>query len=257
MNKCEYEITSKQFIGKRNKQQDSLFYSKTEDFTYAVLCDGMGGMDAGELASQTAVKVMKTLVETTESLTDDIPNFFLHAVDMLDESVSKQTDSENKKLRCGTTVASVIIKDEDLYWMSVGDTRLYIFREGNILQVTRDHNYLFTLNHMFESKQISPETYKRELKKGDALTSYIGMGGVEFMDICQSPFKVRKNDIFLITTDGLYRTVSDNEIKSVLSMSENLEEASSRLLKTVEEKDKANQDNTSFILIKSFGGTSK
>lgn len=72
-----------------------------------------------------------------------VPDWFLHCVDVMDESVCKIKDEHNDGVNPGTTVVAVYLSGGELYWLSVGDSRLYIIRGDEIVAATRDHNFRF------------------------------------------------------------------------------------------------------------------
>jgi serine/threonine protein phosphatase PrpC len=246
----KYEIIKKSIIGKRPEQQDAVDYFRANGFLFAVVCDGMGGMKGGSVASQTALACFKELTMNAENLSEDLPEFFLRSIDIMDEAVFRIEDEAGDKMNSGTTFVALAIKDRSAFWLSVGDSRLYILRDGEILQVTRDHNYLFTLNQMLSAGVISKTEYEEQLFRGDRLTSYLGMGGIEFMDICQAPFALKSGDYLIITSDGLYKTLSDEEIQDIIIDAQSVRAAAERMVDSVLERDRICQDNTSFALIK-------
>lgn len=252
----QYRIVSRSIVGSRTEQQDALTFGKTENSFYAIVCDGMGGMEDGAAASKAVVQTMKWLIEENADRIQNVPDFLLRCIDVLDEKVINLRTREQKS-GCGTTIVAVVIQADRLYWLSVGDSRLYICRDGEMIQATRDHNYLYTLQELYNAGQITQTQYESESRKGEALTSYIGIGGVELFDICQHPFELAVGDILLLTTDGLYKTLSDNKIKDVLAGVSRLEDAADALISSITEFPKPNQDNTSFITIKAIGGTAE
>ena len=243
MNKGLYcNIAYRINIGDREEQQDCLGLDKKEDSAMAVVCDGMGGLNNGAAASATAVRKLIDLYGANES--DDIPLFFLESVDILDESVYRISEKERSSARTGTTIVSAFINNDGLYWMSVGDSRLYIIRNGAIVAATRDHNYNLLLEEMRKS---NIET--KDEDKGEALVSFIGMGGIELMDISREPFVLKKDDRILLTSDGLYKLLSDEQIKDIVIKNGSVEEVASELLAEALNQPVENKDNISFILI--------
>lgn len=75
------------------------------------------------------------------------------------------------------------------------------------MQITTDHNYFFQLNEMLRNGEIDREQYRIEAQEGEALISYVGMGGLQWKDISRAPFVLRPKDTILICSDGLYRSV--------------------------------------------------
>ena len=150
----------------------------------------------------------------------------------------------------GTTLASVAISGNRLYWLSVGDSRIYIFRRNEMVQVTNDHNYFYRLNQQLADGLISRSKYHEEAGNGEALISFIGMGGILLMDLNEAGFSLQAGDTVLLCTDGLYRSVPDDEMLKIVVSSSTAEEAIRCLKKTIADKAYPWQDNYTCILIK-------
>lgn len=229
-----YLIAEKTIIGTREEQQDCAFSICDGTHAFAVVCDGMGGMGYGSAASTVAADKLKELY-AAKPLEESWPVFFLRAVDIMDESVAALRDAQGEKCNAGTTLVATAMEGDLLTWLSVGDSRLYILRGNEIVCATRDHNYFLVAQ-------------TAEKRKGEALISFIGMGGVEIMDINQTPFRVLPEDILLLTTDGLTKALDDEEIMRILR-SGPLEQALTQLIDTATKHSRRTQDNTTCVAI--------
>lgn len=246
MGKFRYNVAVRTDIGTRDEQQDAVETYAEHGALAAVVCDGMGGMNGGSLASQSASKEMIELIKNRDA-SENIPDLFLRSIDILDERVSSIIDADGEKMNAGTTIVSVLIKKNKLYWMSVGDSRLYICRGDDMLQATRDHNYFLSLN----SQNNELEPLEEELEKGPALISFIGMGGIEVMDISANPFELQAGDKLLLTTDGLVKALSDERIYKILSDfdAKKTSAVADKLLEEAIGAAPDMRDNISFVLI--------
>ncbi|MEE3429014.1 MAG: protein phosphatase 2C domain-containing protein [Ruminococcus sp.] len=242
-------IGSATIIGKREYQQDALASSAIpeRDKYIAVLCDGMGGMNGGERASALCIEKMIEAFHTEEQ---EIPIFFQDNIVDIDIAVASICDEYGDPIGAGSTLVSVIIDRGDLYWASVGDSHIYVIRGDEMLRVNTEHNYMLELQRAVQRGEITQEQADADPKK-EALISYMGMGCVSLMDINQKPLKLYENDIVLLCSDGLYRTISDNEIlQTVKQYSNNPQLAADVLIDSVIARDKPHQDNTSVILVR-------
>lgn len=246
MGKIRCNVAVRTDIGTRDEQQDAVETYAERGALAAVICDGMGGMNGGSLASQIASKEMIELIKKRDE-TESIPELYLRSVDILDEKVSSIIDTDGEKMNAGTTIVSVFIKKNRLYWMSVGDSRLYICRGNDMLQATRDHNYFLSLS----SQSDEYEPIDEELEKGSALISFIGMGGIEVIDISTNPFELQGGDKLLLTTDGLFKALTNDEICKILSdfTTENTSVIADKLLEEAIKAAPDMRDNISFVLI--------
>ena len=249
-----YDISFKSAIGKRESQQDAAYIAASDDDVLAVVCDGMGGISGGQLASRTAVEAFIECYQTYAQ--QDAAGFawLKNAAEVIDDIVYSLCGPDGQRLGAGTTLVSIILHDGQINWLSVGDSRLYILRGNEMVQVTNDHNYFLTLNRQRQNGQISSEVYQEEACNGEALISFIGMGGLLMIDINEVPFALVPGDVILLCTDGLYRTVSDQEIKTIVTESESMQEAANHLEKIIEHRSHPYQDNYTFVLIKKESG---
>ena len=245
---AKYQIAMKSISGTRDEQQDCSFYHIDKNHVFAVVCDGMGGMAKGQIASSMSVEKIKSLF-FSKSETEDYPSFFLRSVDILDEHILSLKNDMGERLSTGTTIVAVAIENDKLFWLSVGDSRLYLLREQEIVQVTRDHNYFMNLEQMKKENNINQSQYDIESKKGEALISFIGMGGIQIMDINKKPFHLINGDTVLLTSDGLYKALTDAEILNILN-NDNVETALSDLINRSVERSMVFQDNTTCIVIR-------
>lgn len=245
-------------IGTRKYQQDSIIVSDEtflKCFNYrrciAALCDGMGGMEGGEIASSISVKTIYE--DYVDIIPKNVPEFFEKEVSKLDKIVSGLTNKNNEPMDSGTTLISVIIECEKLYWVSVGDSHIYIIRKGEMVQVSKDHNYYSVLKERAENGLITADEAAYN-PRGEALTSFIGIGRESEICLNEKPFDLMPNDIIILCSDGLYKTVTDQEIHEIVSMSsESMASIARRLTTATMNKKRKNQDNTSVILIKYNG----
>ena len=194
-------------IGGRDSQQDSAGYSVSDESALFVVCDGMGGHVDGKKASKTAV------VQLLNRYVDDEEVSLIEVFKEIDTEIASWKDSDGNRQRSGTTAALVKIVKDELHWVSVGDSRIYISRAGEIVQITKDHIYEVALRENREAGLISNSFYRQECVSGDTLISFLGVGGLPLIDSNSSPFKLMKDDRVIIMTDGLYKNVPDEVIQ--------------------------------------------
>lgn len=171
----------------------------------------------------------------------------------IDAKIYDLADGSGRQLSAGTTLAAVVIEEEMLSWVSVGDSKIYIVRDDTMVQCNREHNYLTILNEMLKDGTITLEMYDEEVYKGDSLTSFIGMGNLSQIDVNPHPFHLRENDIVLLCSDGLSKLLSQREIVSVVRkyqdelevVLEKLQERARKKAQIMQEK----QDNTTIVLL--------
>lgn len=236
-------------IGTRQYQQDTVFGHSDTNSTLAIVCDGMGGLTGGEKASQTATQLLAEDYFSRDK-TVSIPEFFRQEAVKMDAAVYSLMDEDGNRLDAGTTCVATIIEGNKLYWLSVGDSKIYIIRNNEIMAVNREHNYRLRLDDRLKRGLISEEEYKAEEAQAEALISYIGIGNVTLMDINQSPFELMEDDVVLLCSDGLYKRLNDMEILELIKYEmPDVNRAAKRLTDVVIKKTTKAQDNTSLVLL--------
>ena len=241
-------------IGKRRSQQDAIACSNddytnpcTDDRIFAVLSDGMGGMNGGEKASNICVSQM---MEVLRKKGNNYPNLFYDALLGIDDTICSLQDDFGRPLQSGATIVSFVIENGNLYWASVGDSHLYIIHNNEMRLVTREHNYAMTLQEMVENGEISESDAKNDPKR-EALISFMGLGDMSVYDINSNPVRLDSGDVVLACSDGLYRSLSAHEIlQIILKTKSDIPFAAHLLSSAAIEKGNPYQDNTSVILIK-------
>lgn len=239
-------------IGRRDSQQDALAVSDNIQHAFknkwlAVLCDGMGGMNGGEQAS---VLCVKRMLEAFDKNDKPIPEFYRNNVVDIDRAVASLQDENGDYLGAGSTLVSVVIDGNHLYWCSVGDSHIYIIRNNEMALVNTEHNYMLELLKRVEQGEITLEEANKDKSK-DALISYMGIGAISLMDIIEKPFQLAKGDYIVLSSDGLYRSVSDEEIFNIVKQNGfDMQKAAEQLTECALSKNNPYQDNTSVITIR-------
>lgn len=196
-------------IGTRPYQEDAADSCETENGLFCTVCDGIGSRRDGGASSRLAAGRFTELFKA--GFEGGFPSFITDAAERIDREVYESFGSS-----CGTTAVAVCIKGQDLWWLSVGDSRLYIFREGRLKQITTDHDYSYVLDLRLKKGIIDRQTFEAEKHKGGRLASFIGMGGIDIADLSMKPLHLEPGDRLLLTTDGLYKSIGDERIAAIM-----------------------------------------
>lgn len=242
------EVGTSSVIGSRKTQQDAVFGYGANGWAIGIVCDGMGGLCGGEVASRVALKSLADAWFTQRDVAD-IPGFLRREAISADEKVYLQEAPDGRRLEAGTTMVAVIVRQGELYWLSVGDSKLYFIRGQELLSLNIEHNYRLELNTMLRQGKITAQEYAAEEYRAEALTSYVGMGDLSLMDISPRGYPLRDGDILLLASDGLYRSLSEEEILTTVRKNETqMQQAADALTAAVAGRKK--QDNTSVVLLR-------
>ena len=235
-----------QHIGRREEQQDYFAYSDIfNDREYdlmgavSVLADGMGGLDNGRLARRTAVEVFLSAYRESAANMTDINERLIYAARAANSAVLGIDGA-------GTTICAAIVKDWKLYWLSVGDSRLYLYRDGILRRINKEHNYENVLNRMVQNGEILPEEALSDPNRA-ALTSYIGIEELEEIDFNPDIFPLMPGDSIMLCSDGLYRALSDEEMSKIIRDAD--DDVCDVLVKKAIGKNIPTQDNITVVLM--------
>ncbi|MBQ0012392.1 MAG: serine/threonine-protein phosphatase [Clostridiales bacterium] len=211
-------------LGDREEQQDSFRYSLNKENGMVVICDGMGGHHGGAEASRVSAECF--LNNYTNSQTNTVSaDALIYSAQESDRLVVSLTDSDGTLLKAGSTCVAITIHGKELFWCSVGDSRAYLLRQNEFVQLTSDQNYSTVLKEKLKAGLITSEEYNQEIQNGEALISYLGIGNLSLIDFNLSPIELCENDIVVVMTDGYYRLLSDEDIQRVITNFRNCEEA--------------------------------
>ena len=242
-----------QAIGKRAEQQDSFAFSDLNDESFtseygvlAILADGMGGMLGGKEASQLAVQTfLHHYLSSSE--THHISDKLLSALKEANDSVVQFARQNGMMGNVGTTlIATVVLKDQ-LYWLSVGDSRIYLKQGEKLTQLTSDHIYAKELDEKAANQEITFEEAANDPQRA-SLTSFLGLERLEQIDIAKESVPLGKGDAIILCSDGLYGSLTQMEmIEGFCTNSP--QDIAENLINLVISKEISNQDNATIALL--------
>lgn len=206
-----------------------------------VLADGMGGAQAGEVASKTAVDVF-----SAHGGLPDGPGTYEERLAALVEQanarVHERAHSDEQFAGMGTTLTVAYVGEDDLAIAHVGDSRFYVLREGKLSQLTDDHSLV---GELVRRGQISAEEAEDHPQRS-IITRALGIEGEVVVDHFSWP--VRDGDVFLLCSDGLTGMVPDARVAEIISASPDLSTAATRLVAAA--NDAGGRDNITVILFR-------
>lgn len=235
-------------VGTRSHQEDYYVCRTCGTQVLAVVCDGMGGLHCGEVASQTAAVQLKEDFKGQHPISD-IPAFFKKEIVALDSKVAGLRDGRNRLLHAGCTIVAVIFDEGRLYWMTAGDSEIFVIRGGEIAPVNKKHNYKLQLDEMAAYGRIDEKQYSQELSRGEQLLSYLGVGDIAVWDINDVPFQPQNGDYIALCTDGITGTIPPQELCRLVEAAGNPEEAVKAVRCRIRKKE-SGQDNATIVLMK-------
>lgn len=239
-----YDTAYCSILGARKDQQDSYKVLVQEDISFAVVCDGLGGHKGGALASGLAVDMLTR--SFNEQRPEDIALFLADNARKINEAVYDLRCEDGSRMGAGSTIVCAIIEHNRLYRLSIGDSRIYLFRDSQLMQITVDHNYFMLLDHSLKSGRITQEEYEQECYKGNSLISVLGMEQPGMVDINTKPLELQDGDIVILMSDGLYKALDDEEIADCLQG--DAKNCCERITERLQLVSQDSLDNTTFII---------
>ncbi|MGO4545261.1 PP2C family serine/threonine-protein phosphatase [Paenibacillus sp. 2TAB23] len=254
-NSIQVQLGSAQHIGEREEQQDAYCYSELEDSAVikkqgvlAVLADGMGGYEmgkeAGELASQTMLNEYRNHVDKF-----GVPGALAEAVHAANKAVYDLALAHELEWSVGTTLIAVVIQEGRLYWISAGDSRIYLYRSGSLIPLTKDHIYGNRLQELVNTGELTQEEADTHPER-HLLTSYLGIPIVTELDANEVPLRVIAGDHVILCSDGLNEDLTEELLKEAVRLPPS--QASAYIIAQVCAQNRPYQDNATIVVLRCY-----
>lgn len=190
---------------KRSSNEDNYFIN--EELNFFMVADGMGGHAAGEVASQTAV-------DAAANFDFDLLNPLTSLSQLtfkINQEIINKSQQNPDYMGMGTTFAAVIIKNSKLYYVNLGDSRIYLYnrKENNLKKISKDHSLVADL--LRKGKITEEEAFNHPKK--NIVTQALGLE--DELDLDTGELEISENDYILLCTDGLTDMIRKSKIKAV------------------------------------------
>jgi protein phosphatase len=232
----------------RDKNEDSALTDPA--LGLAIVADGMGGHSSGEVASSMAVKVTRDKFESMRRTGlkpgDYDPKYSLEtnqlgfAVQLANSVIYEAGNSIPENKGMGTTLSAILLAGDKIVISHIGDSRVYLFRDGVLQQVTEDHSLV--MEHVRKGLLTQEQAEKSPLQ--NILTRALGAQKLPQIDLKEVP--AMQNDRFLLCTDGLFKAVTAEKIAGILKSTPEAQKACELMVKTANEN--GGPDNVTVII---------
>ena len=239
------KVFAKSDIGRaREMNQDAYYASQPSDTVgLYIVADGMGGYNGGEIASELAVTATKNFIENnfaeTEHTKEKLQELVKNAIEYANMLVYEKSKEIKELEGMGTTIEVALVHNNRAYIGHVGDSRVYRIRKDFIRKLTQDHSYV---QKLVKDGKISKEEAINHPKK-NMLTKALGCTSFVEPDVSVKGFL--KEDILVLTSDGLTNMVKDEEIYNIVT--DNIEVATDKLINKANEN--GGLDNITLIIV--------
>ncbi|TSI11455.1 Stp1/IreP family PP2C-type Ser/Thr phosphatase [Lysinibacillus sp. BW-2-10] len=234
-------------IGRKRKVNEDrvAFFEHPHHFKLAILADGMGGHNAGDVASEMAIEEMKShflQVDQAQLETPDAKKTWLDdVISTINNKIYQHSLSHEGCNGMGTTLIAVLIDEQDCVVAHIGDSRVYYFTSEHVALITRDHSYV---NVLLDHGEISEEEAENHPQKNFIVKS---LGTESTIDPDFYNFTLEQSSYLLICSDGLSNKITTDEMAAILALPMSINEKGKKLIQLA--NDSGGEDNISVILL--------
>jgi protein phosphatase len=195
----------------RQGNEDNFFAEADERRGVFVVADGMGGHAAGEVASEMAVQIIaRHLLALGSAVDDGADALVVRAMQDANQAIFERMLAETDKQGMGTTASVMVLSDKGYLIGQIGDSRVYLLRDGALTQITKDHSYV---QEQVDAGLLTPEQ-ARYHPYSNVITRCVGASDEVEADLYTG--QVRVGDVFLLASDGLTGMVDDRRLQALL-----------------------------------------
>lgn len=238
-----------QITGQRKEQQDAASITRWENgFTLMVLADGMGGHVGGAAASRITVEAMKAgFMETTRSPLDQR---LMAGLQRANDAMLDHGKEYPELDGLGATVVAVTFDGDAIDWISVGDSPLWLIRDGNIARLNADHSMKSVLAEKVSRGEISAAEAREAPDRSQLLEAVMGQD-IELVDQPAEPLQLQADDLVILASDGLESLTPIEIVEAIQTTGADENDVAAlvdHLLTAVADLDRPGQDNATVIL---------
>ena len=245
-------VASAQLTGARERQEDALAVhvpvadsGSRAGEVLLVLADGMGGHAGGEIASRLVVDCFCAACSRSPGTVSDA---LRSSLDAANECLAEAVLDVPELGGMGSTLVGCVIRENSLYWVSVGDSPLWVCRGEALQRLNADHSMVPLLQQMVSAGELTSEEILKDPRRSMLRSALTGKT-VALVDLCAKPFQLEAGDIVVLASDGV-ETLAEDELAALLQDVDivSLDELAGKLLAGVEAAGASHQDNASVIL---------
>jgi len=235
------QLYSSTDIGLQRKLNEDYYDNYiVDDMALMVVADGMGGHNAGEIASELAVKSFVYFFKENYEKYDNYLDLLKDCVSYSNSIIYDESHNNEELLNMGTTIVVALVKDNSLYILNVGDSRAYFLNQYGFRQLSKDHSLV---NDLLSNGTITEEEARTYIQRNVITRS---LGSEENVEPDMIAIDIEENDTVLLCTDGLNTMLEDYEIEAILREEIQIEDKVNKLID--ESLKKGGNDNITISL---------
>lgn len=243
-----------QWIGARAEQQDAFGFHGFDDRDFrahggllAVLADGMGGLQQGRAAAQTAVATLREAY-AAKAPEEPIPEALHRALKAANAAVYQLAIASDGEGQVGTTLVAAVADADGIHWVAAGDSRLYGYHADTdqLSLLSQEHNFAAILQARVAAGTLAQADADGNPDRA-ALTSFLGLENIPAIDSGTQPVPLGTGDRLLLCSDGIHGTLSDQDLRQLIRQP--AQQAAEAIIASVKAVGKPNQDNATIAII--------
>ncbi|MGZ8942194.1 MAG: PP2C family protein-serine/threonine phosphatase [Methylobacter sp.] len=257
-----FQVGVSSIQGGRDYQEDS--YAVTDpmgsdrevDQLHNVLllvADGVGGSTDGAAASQLACLGTAVFFQAhylPELRSGDISDLFLQSIPSLNSQFNQTLQKNPEYSGMATTLVAALVSGRELHWLSIGDSHLYLLRDGRLNKLNQDHSLGAYLDKQAAYGEISAEAAAGDPRRHHLL-SYIDGGDIDEADVPDQAFPLLADDFLLLATDGV-NTLSAEEMIEIATAQQDAQAIAEAITHAIEAKHNEGQDNATVVVLRLY-----
>lgn len=237
------ETGASKTIGDREVQEDEYGITETEEGLMAVLADGMGKHYGGKIASRMAVNVFRDLFEDRNAFYN--PQYsFRKAFQAANREILNQLEEEQGS----ASVGAVLIKNRKLYYAVVGNVKIAVYRNHELVSVSFGHTIGVLANQKYEEGKLTRQE-ALSLMNHHRLYNFVGRDGFQDVEFFDTPIALYGGEYVLLMSDGMYETARWKDMEDCLEGEGSCQDKAFRLVELVNRSEEEEKDNASVVVI--------
>lgn len=237
------ETGASRTIGDREVQEDEFGITETEEGLMAVLADGMGKRYGGKIASRIAVQVFLDLFEDHNAFYN--PQYSFRKAF---QGANREILNELEENQGSASVGAVMIKNQKLYYAVVGNVKIAVYRNQELVPVSSGHTIGVLAKQKYEEGKLTRQE-AAGLLDHHRLYNFVGQDGFRDVEFFDTPIALRGGEYVLLMSDGLYETARWKDMEDCLEGEGSCQEKAYRLVELVNQSEEEEKDNAAVVLI--------
>lgn len=238
----EYEVGAASTLGSREIQQDYFGVRRNQGAVMMVLADGIG-MDGG-IAAKVSVDTFIELFETTTAMQKP-KYFFRRAANLANRSITNTLEERQGE----SSLAAVLVDGEEFFYTVVGNCRITVFRNGDLVPVSEGHTIDVLARHSYSEGRISRQETLALLNEHRRY-NVLGQDSFDEIEFLSKPLEMRKNDLIVMMSEGIFNTLRWADIENVLEKGGSVQKLADEIVGLVNSSPMADKDNGTILIFR-------